>query len=135
MFSAIVVGTDGSPTAARAVAHAAMLTKVSNAALYVVRAYRIGTHDEAERQEDVERDLHHDILALAGDGIEAEAYARVGPASDVILDLARWKEADLIVMGNGGTHGARRILGSVSNSVSHHAPCTVLLVPAVTARS
>lgn len=129
MFQTIVVGTDGSKTAAKAVRHAAALTRVSSAALYLVRAYRIGNHDDAERQEDVERDLHHDVLSLAGDGIAAEAYARVGPAADVILDVARWKEADLIVVGNRSMHGPRRLLGSVSNTVSHHAPCTVLLVP------
>ncbi len=129
MFRSIVVGTDGSPTAAMAVRHAASLARSSGAPLFLVRAYRIGNHDEAERQEDVELDLHHDLLALAADGIEAEAYARVGPAADVILDVARWKEADLIVVGNRSMHGARRFLGSVSNAVTHHAPCTVLLVP------
>jgi nucleotide-binding universal stress UspA family protein len=129
MFRTIVVGTDGSPTAARAIRHGAGLARSSGAELYLVRAYRIGNHDEAERQEDVERDLHHDVQALASEGIQAEAYARVGPAADIILDVARWKEADLIVVGNRSMHGARRLLGSVSNSVSHHAPCTVLLVP------
>jgi nucleotide-binding universal stress UspA family protein len=129
MFHSIVVGTDGSPTAARAIRHAATLATGPSTALYLVRAYRIGTHDEAERQEDVERDLHHDVQALADDGVQAEAYARVGPAADIILDVARWKEADLIVIGNRGMHGPRRLLPSVSNAVSHHAPCTVLLVP------
>ena len=132
MFRTIVVGTDGSKTAARAIRHAAALAKQSSADLYLVRAYRIGNHDEAEAQEDVERDLHHDLLALSAEGVEAEAFARVGPAADVILDVARWKEADLIVVGNRSMHGPRRILGSVSNAVSHHAPCTVLLVPTVT---
>ena len=129
MFRTIVVGTDGSPTAAKATRHAAALAQRFGASLYLVRAYRIGHHDDAERQEDVERDLHHDVLALAGDGIQAEAYARVGAAADVILDVARWKEADLIVIGNRNMQGPRRLLGSVSNAVSHHAPCTVLLVP------
>ena len=132
MFRKIVVATDGSATAAKAIRHAAALTKQFAGELYLVRAYRIGTHDDAERQEDVERDLHHDMQALAGEGIQAEAYARVGPAADVILDVARWKEADLIVIGNRSMHGPRRLLGSVSNSVSHHAPCTVLLVPTAT---
>lgn len=129
MFRVIVAGTDGSSTAARAVRHAAGLARTSSAQLFLVRAYRIGNHDEAERQEDVERDLHHEVLSLASDGITAEAYARVGPAADVILDVARWKEADLIVVGNRNMHRARRLIGSVSNHVSHHAPCTVLLVP------
>jgi nucleotide-binding universal stress UspA family protein len=131
VFRTIVVGTDGSPTAAKAVRHAATFAGESGAELYLVRAFRIGNHDEAERQEDVERDLHHDLLALAADGVQAEAYARVGPAADVILDVARWKQADLIVVGNRSMHGPRRLLGSVSNAVTHHAPCTVLLVPTV----
>jgi nucleotide-binding universal stress UspA family protein len=129
MFQTIVVGTDGSQTAARAIRHAAALARSSDAKLFLVRAFRVGTHDDAERQEDVERDLHHDVLALAGDGVQAEAYARVGQAADVILDVARWKDADLIVVGNKSMHGPRRLLGSVPNTVSHHAPCTVLLVP------
>ena len=132
MFRTIVAATDGSATAAKAIRHAAALTKQFEASLYLVRAYRIGTHDDAERQEDVERDLHHDVQALASEGVQAEAYARVGPAADVILDVARWKEADLIVIGNRSMQGPRRLLGSVSNSVSHHAPCTVLLVPTAT---
>jgi nucleotide-binding universal stress UspA family protein len=131
MFRTIVVGTDGSKTAAQAIRHAAALAKSAGGDLYLVRAFRIGNHDEAEAQEDVERDLHHDVLALAADGMTAEAYARVGAAPDVILDVARWKEADLIVLGNRSMHGARRVLGSVANSVTHHAPCTVLLVPPV----
>ena len=104
MFRAIVVGTDGTPAAARAVRHAAKLASIARADLYLVRAYRIGNHDDAERQEDVERDLHHDVVALAGDGVQAEAYARVGPPADVILDVARWKKADIIVMGNHSMH-------------------------------
>jgi universal stress protein A len=36
--------------------------------------------------------------------------------------------ADVIVVGSRGMHGARRVLGSTPNSVSHHAPCHVLLV-------
>lgn len=131
MFRAIVVGTDGSPTAARAVRHAASLAQLGRAELYIVRAYRIGSHDDAERQDDVERDLRHDVVALAGDGVRAEAYARMGHAPDVVLDVARWKEADLIVLGNRSLHGARRLLGSVANAVTHHAPCAVLLVPTV----
>ena len=132
MFRTIVAGTDGSATAAKAIRHAGALTRQFGSTLYLVRAYRIGNHDDAERHEDVERDLHHDVLALAAEGVAAEAYARVGAATDVILDVARWKEADLIVMGNRSMHGARRLLGSVSNTVSHHAPCNVLLVPTVT---
>jgi nucleotide-binding universal stress UspA family protein len=37
--------------------------------------------------------------------------------------------ADMIVVGNRGMSGAKRMLGSVPNKVSHHATCEVLIVP------
>jgi nucleotide-binding universal stress UspA family protein len=48
--------------------------------------------------------------------------------SDAICETARAVEADLIVVGNRGMKGMRRVLGSVPNSVAHHAPCDVLIV-------
>ena len=54
--------------------------------------------------------------------------ARAIPA-DAILDVAEEREADLIVVGNKGMTGAKRfLLGSVPNKVSHHAPCSVLII-------
>jgi nucleotide-binding universal stress UspA family protein len=58
-----------------------------------------------------------------------ETYARVGAAADAILDVAEEQASDLIVVGNRGMTGATRfLLGSVPNKVSHHAPCSVLIV-------
>ena len=60
-----------------------------------------------------------------------ETFARVGDAADAILDVAEEQAADLIVVGNKGMTGATRfLLGSVPNKVSHHAPCSVLIVRA-----
>jgi nucleotide-binding universal stress UspA family protein len=62
-------------------------------------------------------------------GVEAEPHARKGDPADAIIDLAEELGIDLIVVGNKGLSGARRfLLGSVSNKVSHHAPCSVLIV-------
>ena len=63
-------------------------------------------------------------------GIEqVETFARVGDAADAILDVAEEQRCDLIVVGNKGMTGATRfLLGSVPNKVSHHAPCSVLIV-------
>ena len=45
------------------------------------------------------------------------------------LDVAEEQGAELIVVGNKGMTGAKRfLLGSVPNKVSHHAPCSVLIV-------
>ena len=45
---------------------------------------------------------------------------------ELIADAAE-VEADLIVVGNKGMTGVRRVLGSVPNSVAHSAPCSVLI--------
>jgi nucleotide-binding universal stress UspA family protein len=68
-------------------------------------------------------------LAGAGGLREVETVARQGDAADAIIDVAEEQAADLIVVGNKGMTGAKRfLLGSVPNRVSHHAPCSVLIV-------
>ena len=60
---------------------------------------------------------------------QVETFARQGDAADAILDVAEEQRSDLIVVGNRGMTGAKRfLLGSVPNKVSHHAPCSVLIV-------
>jgi nucleotide-binding universal stress UspA family protein len=51
-----------------------------------------------------------------------------GSAADAILDTALAVDADLVVVGSQGMQGARRVLGSVPNSVAHGASCAVLIV-------
>jgi nucleotide-binding universal stress UspA family protein len=54
---------------------------------------------------------------------------RQGDAADAILDVAEERGAALVVVGNRGRTGAQRfLLGSVPNRVSHHAPCSVLII-------
>ena len=61
--------------------------------------------------------------------VNVEIYARQGDAADAILDVAEEREADLIIVGNRGMTGAKRfLLGSVPNKISHHAPCSVLII-------
>ena len=139
MFSSIVVGTDGSPSAGEAVAKAAELAKLCGAQLHVVTAYRpiaelvfnpealpvdIGSlvNPEKDATEICEQ-------ATSGlDGVKVNAHACPGNAADALVEVAEREKADLIVVGNRGMKGKRRILGSVPNSVTHHAPCTVMIV-------
>jgi nucleotide-binding universal stress UspA family protein len=145
MFASIVVGTDGSQTASIAVRQAIELAGRLGARLQIVSAYE-PVSDQRLRSENVEvpRDLQwmvnprEDVLALLGDaqrqardaGItDVETFARQGDAADAILDVAEEQRSDLIVVGNRGMTGAKRfLLGSVPNKVSHHAPCSVLIV-------
>src|SRR5437879_13800900 len=145
MFGSIVVGTDGSDTATTAVRYAIDLARQLGARLQIVSAYE-PVSDSRLRGENVEvpKDLqwmvnpHEDVLALLERSAEeakivglteVETFARQGDAADAVLDVAEEQLADLIVFGNKGMTGAKRfLLGSVPNKVSHHAPCSVLIV-------
>ncbi|MDP9276662.1 MAG: universal stress protein [Actinomycetota bacterium] len=145
MFSRIVVGTDGSETAAEAVRQATELAKLSGARLDIVSAFEPLPQQrvKAEAREapgDVQyeisprEDVNLILDAATGEakkaGIEeVQAHAREGEPADAILDVAEEINADLIVVGNKGMTGARRfLLGSVPNKVSHHAPSSVIIV-------
>lgn len=144
MFKRIVVGTDGSDTAAVAVDHALELARISGAVVDVVSAFepvpqeRIRTEaaevpgDVAHGigpREDVNVNLEAAAASAGEKGVEVKTHAREGDPADAILDVAEEAGADLIVVGNKGMTGARRfLLGSVPNKVSHHAPCGVYIV-------
>ena len=144
MFQAIVVGTDGSDTAGEAVRQATELARIVGARVHVVSAYEpVGSarlREERRRvpedmqwlvnpREDVERALEEAATSLRDLGVEVSTYARQGDPADAILDVAEEQKADLIVVGNKGMSGAKRfLLGSVPNKVSHHAPCTVMII-------
>jgi nucleotide-binding universal stress UspA family protein len=145
MFSRIVVGTDGSETAEEAVRQAADLAKQLDASLDIVTAFEpvSGTRLREERAE-VPEDLAHTIgpredvdamLAEVANAVESQGvrgvttHARQGDPADAILEVTEEIRADLIVVGNKGMTGAKRfLLGSVPNKVSHHAPCSVLII-------
>jgi nucleotide-binding universal stress UspA family protein len=144
MFRSIVVGTDGSETAHKAVEEAIDLAKSIGAVVSLVSAYEPvpqGRLREEARQvpedvswmvnprEDVDATLSEAAEVVRNAGLDVETYAREGDPADAILDVAEERGADLIIVGNKGMTGARRfLLGSVPNKVSHHAPCSVLII-------
>jgi nucleotide-binding universal stress UspA family protein len=144
MFRSIVVGTDGSDTARKAVREAVELAKAVGARLDVVSAYEPVSgqrlREEARQapedlqwsinpREDVEGTLRDTVEEIGDDGPEVQTFAREGDPADAILDVAEERGADLIVVGNKGMTGAKRfLLGSVPNKVSHHAPCSVMII-------
>jgi nucleotide-binding universal stress UspA family protein len=144
MFKSIVVGTDGSETASEAVRQAVELAKDIGARVQLVSAYepvsrarlreeRSETPDDLQwmvnPREDVDATLQTAVELAADAGAESKTFARQGDPADAILDVAEETNADLIVVGNKGMTGAKRfLLGSVPNKVSHHAPCSVLII-------
>jgi nucleotide-binding universal stress UspA family protein len=145
VFSSVLVGTDGSTTAAAAVGEAIVLASKLGARLTIVSAYEpISELRLREERQSAPADAQwmvnqrEDVLAVlekareladAGGVAGIETFARQGDAADAILDIAEEQGCDLIVVGNRGMTGAKRfLLGSVPNKISHHAPCSVLIV-------
>ena len=80
-------------------------------------------------REDVEATLRSAAEQIGEAGVKVETYSRQGDPADAILDVAEEQNADLIIVGNKGMTGAKRfLLGSVPNKVSHHAPCSVMII-------
>jgi nucleotide-binding universal stress UspA family protein len=144
MFARIVVGTDGSDTAKHAVREATELAKQTGASLDIVSAFdpvpsarlreeRLEAPADIEHMvnpsEDVDATLAEAANEVEASGVLVRTFARQGEPADAILDVAEEENADLIIVGNKGMTGAKRfLLGSVPNKVSHHAPCSVLIV-------
>ena len=143
MFASILVGTDGSGAAGEAVAHAVRMAATLGARLQIVAAYepvpeRRLRSARVHIPTDVQVNMRDEVLALLDAArrdaevagvTQVETFARVGDAADAILDVAEEQGSDLIVVGHKGMAGATRfLLGSVPTKVSHHAPCSVLIV-------
>lgn len=144
MFASIIVGTDGSDTAREAVREAIELAGRLEARLAIVSAYEPTPHERRRAEtehpsddpewvisgrEDIDATLRAAAEAARAAGVTAQTYARQGDPADAILDVAEEQGADLIVIGNKGMTGAKRfLLGSVPNKISHHAPCSVMII-------
>ena len=144
MFKRIVVGTDGSDTASEAVRQAIELAQATGGQLDIVSAFEpVPQSRLREEAGEIPGDIAHAVgpredvngivEAAAGRArqaeVDAQTHVREGDPADAILDVAEEVKADLVLVGNKGMTGARRfLLGSVPNKISHHAPCSVLIV-------
>jgi nucleotide-binding universal stress UspA family protein len=141
MLSVIAVGTDGSETAAKAVDFAIDMAERYGSRLVVASSYTPVPEDRlAKEQADAPQDIQwsinpmEDVNAALREaeekakarGVKTVAEARQGDPADVLCEIAEEHGADVLVVGNKGMH--RRILGSVPNTVSHKAPCSVMIV-------
>src|SRR5947209_19623694 len=129
----IVVGTDGSETADQAVDRAGALARALGVTVHVVSGYKANASQMAARSdEDRTRAQQHVELAqrrLADSGVQSETHIWAGNPAEALLTTADEQGAQMIVVGNRGMTGARRMLGSVPNDISHRAQCRVLNVP------
>jgi len=137
MFKKILVGTDGSDSATKAVEHASGLATAMGADLILLHAYPAPRTDvgstfgraDAYPGQEIGQAVLRDAEKHFGKKIKIKPVIREGDAAEALIDVAEEEGADLIIVGNKGMTGAKRfLLGSVPNQVSHHAPCAVLIV-------
>ena len=120
----IVVGADGSERGAKTLAVAMGLAAALGTTLHVVNAY-----GALQAPSDAEAVLATATQAAHAEGLEAVAHARRDDPAEALIAVAEEQDADLLVIGSSGiSHAPRLLLGSVSNKVSHHAPCSVVIV-------
>ena len=141
MYSTVVVGADDSSTAREAVMVAADLAQAGGAKLHIVTAYDAKSVRVDNLPEELRYAAVHPAEALLRQlselvrerGLEPVVHAAEGDPVDAIVAVAESVDADLIVVGNKGMKGVRRVLGSVPNSVAHKAPCSVLIADTTSA--
>ena len=132
MFDTILVGTDGSKTAAVAVAHATELARLMGSTLHIATVTKpvprsaVENAQPDEFTEDARRALHEAAEPARAAGVRVETHAVMGAPAHALVELAEKLHADVVVVGNRGMN--RRLLGSVPNTVTHHAPCSVMIV-------
>lgn len=143
-YKQVVVGTDGSETASEAVRHAAELAVACGARLTIVSAFIHDAEAEARSQADVPEELRWRLTDSANAEAKANEARKAaqqlgcqqvsvevspGDPADVVIEAAKFRNADVIVVGSKGmTSASRFVLGSVPNKISHHAPCDVIIV-------
>jgi len=140
-INTVAVGTDGSNTAAKAVDFAIDMAERYGAKLVAVSCYSPVPEDRLRKDQ---RDAPQELVWSINPMQEVEATlreveekarerglgffceARQGSPADVLCEIAEEQRVDLLVVGSKGMD--RRVRGSVPNTVSHKAPCSVLIV-------
>ncbi len=116
-YKRILVGTDGSPTATEAARKAYELAVMLRASVTLVYVGDPILGAIALEQTEANK-LGKTVV---------ETVIRQGTPADEMLRLLGEDPHDLVLVGNRGMRGPRRLLGSVPNELAHHAPCDVLI--------
>jgi nucleotide-binding universal stress UspA family protein len=137
----VAVGTDGSDRAERAVAFAIDMARRYQAKLVAISSYHpVSETRLSKEQEEAPQEIQwsinpmEDVEAILASvesrghdaGLEVTTVSSQGDPADVLVKHAEEQGADVLVVGNKGMN--RRILGSVPNTVTHKARCTVVVV-------
>lgn len=139
MFRKILLGYDGSAGAQRALEVALEMARLCGAELWALAVeerlpHFVATVGEMEEEKELANQYYGHHLAAAGEqaakaGIELRTMLRAGHPARVIVDVAKEGDFDLVVLGHSRHFEVwAMFLGATAEKVSHHAPCSVLIV-------
>lgn len=137
MFEKILVAFDGSPSSENALDTALVIAKKFGSVINLVTvvaqsdfaALKNETNDMSKEETEFYRELQEKAVESRKWVVEINPIIIYGHPSDRILDYAKCKKSDLLVMGSRGLSNTERFfLGSVSDELSHHSPCPLLIV-------
>ncbi len=132
----LLLATDGSKHSEKAAARAAAIAKSNGAELNIVsatdfvcelyaQAPEVGEALIKKARKTLDTSKKHADL----EGLKTECFVREGEAYKAIIDLAKEKKTEMIVIGSHGKTGLKRLLmGSVVEKVIGHSHCPVLVV-------
>ncbi|MGI0045789.1 MAG: universal stress protein [Nitrosotalea sp.] len=150
-FEKILVPTDGSKFARKALAHAIKIAKRLGSKIHVIividpadsppgmllallkidkRLQEAISESMAAVKTQARREVIAEVAICKSQGVDATYDVITGGPVEMILKYARGKKIDLIVIGSQGLRGLNKlkVLGSVSRKVSELAPCAVMIV-------
>ncbi len=144
-YKTIVVPTDGSENAKRALEHALAVADRNQAELIVVHVANIvsaiSNFDQtpisggyvseqiAEDMEETGKEILNDVVQEIPAGVKVKSVFEVGSPGPALLAVAKKYNADLIVMGSRGLGPLKGLfMGSVSSYVTSHSTCPVLII-------
>ena len=136
MYKHILVPTDFSEHSHRAAEKALGLRKTFDARLSVVHvvnylppAFISAQSEHTSAAQIIERATAYLAQWAQEMGLDdAEQLVTSGPAGKEIIATAKARDVELIVIGTSGEGGVKRLLGSTTSAVMHHAPCDVLSI-------
>jgi nucleotide-binding universal stress UspA family protein len=126
----ILVGTDTSGRADRAVAAAAELAASHDAELIVLYVKPpLDAREVFDPEKMPDANGYLEGMPERFPDVKLRTRSEAGDPAETIVEMARQESADVIVVGNRGVHGRSRwFLGSVPLAVATHAPSSVFIV-------
>ena len=137
MFSSLLVAVDGSESAKKAYEKSIYLAQKCNSKIDLVHVVQCELGGDSANTFEMIEDLKNKAKKMleeyknqaAKNNISIQIMVTQGDPAKVIIELAKAKSYDLIIMGTRGRTAFQELLiGSVSQKVMHHASCPVMVV-------